>query len=593
MFNSVVVPVFVQAEIPFLKSFTELIPEFFCCPEMFENSNNVDFGKKQNGDQIDGIKLPPWAKNAHEFVKINRDALESDYVSRHLHHWIDLVFGHKQRPPHMGGSEAAVEACNVFFHLTYENAVDLEELKSMDVELYEQTVRRIDNFGQTPIRLFDKPHPERAPFDKVDIIWPIASAVYGADTISKGTPVPEKPRGILCFKEYIVSVNPVVFISELRVSEKLLTVDSSRILGHHLWQVRQPDVVPPYALKLDSHALKYSQGVGASMSLSNFMQSSAPRDKRIGVPFATQVVLTTTSGPPVVPFVQRSNADGSVEMISGKKIFEEEEAARQKKRLRAMGIGGSKNLHKTNSSAIIGHDKSTDMTPTKSNRIFTTSMSTANTTTTQSSTGTTPGAGGSRQRRSDAYSSLQLFAASADGKLVFSCGHWDYSFKATTVDTCKLIQSVWHHRDVVSCLAVTSDFGDQHWLVTGSRDCTVMVWELLTEKSETAPINPQPLHVLYGHDDVVTTVALNAELDIVVSGSEDGTIIIHTLRTGAYLRSIVVGSTNAHISSHGLSSNSKQSNSNSNSSSGTSSVAGPSGSKSSNGLQRAVGNTSC
>lgn len=73
---------------------------------------------------MDDVRLPPWARDAFDFVRIHRLALESEQVSQHLHHWIDLVFGYKQR-----GNEA-VKAANVFYYLTYEGAVDLSLVRN-------------------------------------------------------------------------------------------------------------------------------------------------------------------------------------------------------------------------------------------------------------------------------------------------------------------------------------------------------------------------------------------------------------------------------------------------------------------------------
>ena len=133
----------------------ELIPEFYYLPEFLVNQNGYDFGTRQrNGATIDNVALPPWANGDPKvFVAKHREALESDYVSQHLHQWIDLVFGHRQR------GEAAVEATNVFHHLSYHGAKDLETINDPVERL--ATIGIIHNFGQTPHQVFQRAHSAR------------------------------------------------------------------------------------------------------------------------------------------------------------------------------------------------------------------------------------------------------------------------------------------------------------------------------------------------------------------------------------------------------------------------------------------------
>ena len=132
----------------------ELIPEFFYLPEFLLNHNNYDFGSRQGGATIDEVELPPWAKGDPKiFIAKHREALESEHVSRHLHQWIDLVFGQKQR------GEAALEATNVFHHLSYHGAKDLDTIDDPVERL--ATIGIIHNFGQTPHQVFQRSHPAR------------------------------------------------------------------------------------------------------------------------------------------------------------------------------------------------------------------------------------------------------------------------------------------------------------------------------------------------------------------------------------------------------------------------------------------------
>ncbi|KAK7504327.1 hypothetical protein BaRGS_00004631, partial [Batillaria attramentaria] len=137
----------------------ELIPEFFFLPEFLTNNEGFDFGYRQSGERVDDVLLPPWSHgNPRLFVLIHRQALESTLTTQMLHHWVDLVFGYKQK------GEEAVKAINVFHPSTY---------FGMDVSSVTDPVKRqalltmIRTYGQTPRQLLVGPHPAQTHFAPV------------------------------------------------------------------------------------------------------------------------------------------------------------------------------------------------------------------------------------------------------------------------------------------------------------------------------------------------------------------------------------------------------------------------------------------
>uniref|UniRef100_A0A3Q3K0L8 Neurobeachin n=1 Tax=Monopterus albus TaxID=43700 RepID=A0A3Q3K0L8_MONAL len=132
----------------------ELTPEFYYLPEMFVNSNGYHLGMRDDRTMVCDVDLPAWAKKPEDFVRMNRMALESEFVSCQLHQWIDLIFGYKQRGPE------AVRALNVFHYLTYEGAINLDSIT--EPSLREATEAQIQSFGQTPSQLLIEPHPPRS-----------------------------------------------------------------------------------------------------------------------------------------------------------------------------------------------------------------------------------------------------------------------------------------------------------------------------------------------------------------------------------------------------------------------------------------------
>uniref|UniRef100_A0A336L658 CSON005487 protein n=1 Tax=Culicoides sonorensis TaxID=179676 RepID=A0A336L658_CULSO len=139
-----------------MSDFKELIPEFFDTSksDFLINKKKINFGHKWDGSVVNDIQLPPWAKNsASTFIQILRSALESNYVSANINHWIDLIFGYKQR------GEEAVKSDNLFYHLCYEGSINLSNVT--DLAARHALEVQILEFGQIPKQIFTTPHPQK------------------------------------------------------------------------------------------------------------------------------------------------------------------------------------------------------------------------------------------------------------------------------------------------------------------------------------------------------------------------------------------------------------------------------------------------
>jgi len=150
----------------------ELIPEFYCLDSDFlVNFDKILLGVTPEGELIDDVILPMWAKNPSDFLQRMRAGLECDHVSANLHHWIDLIFGEKQK------GEQAVSSNNLFYPLCYEENVQWSKIKStcerdaVEIQLTE--------FGQIPVQVFDFPHPAKR--TRLVNIYKIPKELYHED----------------------------------------------------------------------------------------------------------------------------------------------------------------------------------------------------------------------------------------------------------------------------------------------------------------------------------------------------------------------------------------------------------------------------
>ncbi|XP_074233563.1 lipopolysaccharide-responsive and beige-like anchor protein isoform X4 [Camelus bactrianus] len=381
----------------------ELIPEFYYLPEMFVNFNNYNLGVMDDGTVVSDVELPPWAKTSEEFVRINRLALESEFVSCQLHQWIDLIFGYKQQGPE------AVRALNVFYYLTYEGAVNLNAIT--DPVLREAVEAQIRSFGQTPSQLLIEPHP---------------------------------PRGS-AMQAYLLLQSPLMFTDQAQQDVIMVLKFPSNSPVTHVAANTQPGLATPAVITVTANRLF---AVNKWHNLPAH-QGAVP-DQPYQLPVEIDPLIASNTG-----------------------------------------------MHRRQITDLL--DQSIQV-------------------------------------------HSQCFVITSDNRYILICGFWDKSFRVYSTDTGKLIQVVFGHWDVVTCLTRSESYiGGNCYVLSGSRDATLLLW-YWNGKSSGIGDNPgseaaAPRAVLTGHDCEVTCAAACAELGLVLSGSNEGPCLIHSMN-GDLLRTL-------------------------------------------------------
>eukprot|EP01054_Gregarina_sp_Poly1_P004459 Gregarina_sp_Poly_1__4458@NODE_23_length_20322_cov_242_373192_g21_i0_p2_GENE_NODE_23_length_20322_cov_242_373192_g21_i0NODE_23_length_20322_cov_242_373192_g21_i0_p2_ORF_typecomplete_len1166_score190_77Beach/PF02138_18/8_9e73ANAPC4_WD40/PF12894_7/9_8e06ANAPC4_WD40/PF12894_7/0_0014WD40/PF00400_32/1_2e02WD40/PF00400_32/0_05WD40/PF00400_32/2_5WD40_like/PF17005_5/0_0025DUF3110/PF11360_8/3_2e02DUF3110/PF11360_8/0_48GRAM/PF02893_20/0_16_NODE_23_length_20322_cov_242_373192_g21_i01682520322 len=184
-------------------SFMELVPEFFQAdPTFLAASLPLERNYGDGRDQTIGpVALPPQCRcpfplqwfgdpqkieaalgprhgtwegaefsqsdlESRWFLFMHRCLLEGDLVSRRLHRWIDLIFGHRQR------GELAEESFNIFHPITYVSSeLGASLLPSQNPKptagdksprsFDSSTLKQMEEFGQAPLQIFQSAHPAR------------------------------------------------------------------------------------------------------------------------------------------------------------------------------------------------------------------------------------------------------------------------------------------------------------------------------------------------------------------------------------------------------------------------------------------------
>ncbi|KAJ6233844.1 beige/beach-related [Anaeramoeba flamelloides] len=498
----------------------ELTPEFFYMPEFLENDNQFYMGIRANGEPLGDVVLPKWAKTPEEFIKIHRKALESEYVSKYLNNWIDLIFGYKQR------GEEAEKADNVFYHLTYEGSINIDNVK--DPIERKAIISQIEHFGQCPIQIFNKPHPKRVN-ERVNEKKPILESIFlqninGHNNISNNDKNNDDDSNNnnsssssnnnnnnnnylenIKFSINKISEYPIIFCKLLLISNRLLfNINNERVLA------------------IDKNL---------NISTNSFLNDTQVENEK-------EIVDNTNSN------IEKNGTQNQIEILNSSSsnvdnnkmdinINYEHYSTYNKDNVGLLDDEDDEDNGNDDNTQSNNNNNNNNKFNHNHNKINNKYLSLKN-----QKIENVKSIGIALDENIMNFSNC--FALTNDQKTLFVSGCLGNSFNLIKIENYQMKQNISLHKDTVTCLSIDET---NSYLITGSKDSTIIIWNLIKDGKNGLMVDTNFKKMLRGHYDEITCIDVNSNWNTIVTGSKDKSILLFTLEKGKYIMSIELNST--------------------------------------------------
>ncbi|GAX12243.1 hypothetical protein FisN_1Hh173 [Fistulifera solaris] len=469
----------------------ELIPEFYSQDfDFLINARGLQLGATQNGDHVNDVQLPTWARSARDFLRKHREALESDICTKMLPKWIDLIFGYKSR------GEAAKEASNLFHHTAYLGPHDLAAMQSAKDRF--QAELQATEFGIVPDMLFIGPHPAQIDkFSEDCVSQDIGRTTSREDSSREAWELLDPPSS---HDDIHTDAVPglVVESPEQEEIESTLSMDQNDVFGV------------------------------SNENLETLGSSERAREVQVSTPTMDASKVQKTSPPnPTASDANGAISKWDMQILERRQLHNDSVSGcalllgtleNSKSVLVTTSLDGGLKVH-----SMLLETASMDPKDLIASTLSRFTM--INRKQTPLSSGSSKLVEYRNHSTRDPLASLVLALDGTGGAVAFAGGHDDVVL-AYGINSACAVASVYSHRDAVTGLDLIArspfDSGNALWLenathilISGSWDATVKVWSVAVSGGETVAVNREPLAELF---DAASSIVCVAAISIPTGG---------------------------------------------------------------------------